>query len=128
MSKAIEDVIEIEKGFWTKANEPDYFKEHMADQALSVIEPMGFLDKSQAVNMPAEKPWKDVEMLDLRATEITPDCVIVAYHGKGRREGDREPYQSSIASTYIRADGRWLLALSAHQPWQPKNGGGPKQA
>jgi len=25
----------------------------------------------------------------------------------------------SIASTYVRRDGRWQLALSAHQPWKP---------
>lgn len=121
MTKAVEEVIAIEKGFWTKADKPDYFKEHLADDAISVIEPMGFIDKGQVIKMPAEKPWKDVEMLDVYAREVTPDCVILAYHGKGRRDGDSEPYQGSIASTYIRTGGRWLLAISAHQPWKPKS-------
>ena len=125
MSTVTDQVIAIEKGFWTNADKPDYFKEHMADKAISVIEPMGFIDKGQVIKMPAEKPWKEVQMLDVQAREVTPDCVIVAYHGKGRRDGDKQPYQGSIASTYIRDGDRWLLAISSHQPWTPKNGDPP---
>lgn len=121
MSKVIDEVIAIERGFWTNANKPEYFEEHLAEKAISVIEPMGFIDKSQVIKMPAEKPWKEVEMLDVQAREVSPDCVIVAYHGKGRRDGDKEPYLGSIASTYIRDAGHWRLAISAHQPWTPKN-------
>ena len=120
MSTIIDEVVALEKGFWIEANNPNYFEKHMADGGLSVIEPMGFIEKPQAVQWPADEPWDDVEMLDLQVREMTPDCVIVAYHGRGRRAADKKPYQGSIASTYVRRDGRWQLALSSHQPWTPK--------
>lgn len=119
MSDATDEVIGIEKGFWTMADDPQYFRDHVADGGLVVIEPMGFVEKQQSVEMTAARPWTDVEMLDVQARRITPDCIIVAYHGRGRRSADDEPYQGSIASTYVQQDGQWRLALSAHQPWTP---------
>lgn len=51
-------------------------------------------------------------------------CIVLAYHGQGRHEGDNEPYRASIASTYVRRDGAWQLALTAHQPWKPNEKSG----
>ncbi|MBA2253836.1 MAG: nuclear transport factor 2 family protein [Chloroflexi bacterium] len=119
MSKVTDEILALEKGFWTEADDPGFFEEHLADDAITVIEPMGFIQKHQAMAMPAEKPWQDVEMTDVTVRQLTPDCVIVAYHGQGRHEGDEAPYRGSIASTYVRRDGRWQLVLTAHQPWKP---------
>jgi len=121
MSKSTDEVLAIEKGFWTHADNPKFFEENLADGGISVMEPMGFIEKEQAVKMPAEKPWKKVEMLDVQAREVAPDCVIVAYHGRGMRDGDEKPYEGSIASTYVKNDGRWQLVLTSHQPWTPKS-------
>jgi hypothetical protein len=120
MGDTINEILAIEKGFWTHADDPRFFEENIADDGISVIEPMGFIPKPQAVGMAADKPFQDVEMSDLRVEQVTPDCVILAYHGRASREGDEKPYQGSIASTYIRRNGRWQLALTAHQPWVPK--------
>jgi hypothetical protein len=120
MSKTTDNILSIEKGFWTEADKPGYFEQHVADGGLSVIEPMGFIEKQEVMKSPAEKPWGKVEMLDVQVRQLTPDCVILAYHGRGHRDGDEKPYQGSIASTYVRIDGSWKLALSAHQPWTPK--------
>lgn len=114
------EVLAIEKGFWTEADDPAYFAEHIADGGLSVIEPMGFVEKQQVVAMPADQPWVDVEMRDVEVRHVTSDCIVLAYHGLGRRSGDGKPYAGSIASAYVRQDGRWRLAISAHQPWTPK--------
>lgn len=119
MTDVTDEVLAIERGFWTKADSARYFEEHILDGGLSIIEPMGFIEKEQAVRSPAEKPWDEVEMLDVEVRQVTPDCVILAYHGRGRRGGDEKPYEGSIASTYVRLDGNWKLALSAHQPWTP---------
>ncbi len=121
MSEATDEVLDLEKRFWTEADDPHFFETHLADSAITVIEPMGFITKEQAVQMPAEKPWIDVEMTDVQVREPMPDCVILAYHGQGSHDGDDEPYRGSIASTYVRRDGRWQLVLSAHQPWKPKD-------
>lgn len=120
MSQVTDEILAIEKGFWTQADNPRYFEENVADDGISVIEPMGFIEKRQAVQMAADKPWKDVKMRDVHVQQVTPDCVILAYHGQGRHDGDEKPFQGSVASTYVKRDGRWQLALTAHQPWTPK--------
>lgn len=120
MSEATDEVLDLEKRFWTEADDRHFFETHLADNAITVIEPMGFITKQQAVQMPAEKPWIDVEMTDVHIEEQTPDCVTLAYHGQGHHEGDEKPYQGSVASVYLRRDGQWQLALSAHQPWKPE--------
>jgi hypothetical protein len=85
--------------------------------------PAGFIEKAQALQMSAQaKPFKDVVMKDLRVRQLTPDCVILAYHGQGSRDGDEKPFQGSVCSAYIKRDGRWQLALTAHQPWKPDTG------
>jgi len=119
MSQLADEILAIEKGFWTQVDNPRFFEENLADEGLSVIEPMGFIRKRQAVQMTADKPYQDVEMTDVVLRQITPDCVILAYHGQGTRDGDKAPYRGSIASTYVKQNGRWQLALTAHQPWKP---------
>jgi len=119
LSQIADEILAIEKSFWTQADNPRFFEENLADEGISAIEPMGFIAKQQAVKMAADKPWKDVEMKDVVLQQVTPDCVIVAYHGQGTRDGDEAPHRSSIASTYVKRNGRWQLALTAHQPWRP---------
>lgn len=43
-------------------------------------------DKEQVLGMEA-KPWYDVQMIDVKAQEITPDIVPFAYRGLAGREG-----------------------------------------
>jgi hypothetical protein len=120
MSQITDEILAIEEGFWTQVDDPRFFEENLADEAISVIEPMGFIPKPLAVKMAADKPWKDVEMQDVVLHQVTPDCVILAYHGQGTRDGDEAPHRSSIASAYVKRNGQWQLALTAHQPWKPE--------
>ncbi len=88
---------------------------------MTVIEPMGVVEKAQAIEMAADKPWEHVEFSDVKIREIDPDCIVLAYHGQASHPGDPEPYRGSIASTYRRVGGKWLLVMSAHQPWARKD-------
>lgn len=120
MSTATDEVVAIERRFWADANAPDFYRQAIADGGLSVIEPMGLIEKEMAVQAAGQgEAWTDVELLDLVAREMTPDCVIVAYHGRARRASDGSPYHGTIASTYVRRDGSWQLAMTCHQPWKP---------
>lgn len=119
MTTATDEVIALERRLWTEANNPAAMGEIALDEAISVIEPMGFITKQQAMGMPAENPWTDVQMSDIVVHQVTDDCVTLAYHGQGNQAGREEPYRGSIASVYVKRDGRWQLALTAHQPWKP---------
>jgi hypothetical protein len=117
MSAVNDEVLAMERRLWTEADRPETLSDVVADGGISVIEPMGAIEKVDAVAMPAEAPWVDVEMRDVVVREITPGVVILAYHGSGRRSSDGKPYRGSIASTYARIGGRWQLVMTAHQPW-----------
>lgn len=120
MSELTDEVLALERGFWEASDDPRYFEETIADDGLTVIEPMGFIDKAQAVVAAGKgERWTDVEMEDVQVRQLTPDCVIVAYHGRGRRPSGQEAYTGTIASTYVMRDGRWRLGLTCHQPWDP---------
>lgn len=118
MTQTTDEIVALEKRFWTEANKPETFTDLVMDDAITVIEPMGFITKQQAASMPAEQPWTDVQMHDLVVHQLTADVVVLAYHGQGR-QGDAEPYRGSIASVYVRHDGKWRLAMTSHQPWKP---------
>jgi len=125
MSKDTDQVIAIERKAWLRVNDPRFFEEAMVDGAISVIEPMGFIEKEQAVAYSGKaKAFSGVEMKDLVIREVTPDCIVLAYHGEGTHVGEDKPYQGSISSTYVKKDGRWQLALTAHQPWKPNGSKG----
>jgi hypothetical protein len=121
VSATTDEILALEKRFWTEADDPRFFEENTADDLITVLEPMGFIDKQQGLKMMADKPWTKVEMTDVQIRQPIPDCVLLAYHGQGSHDGDDEPYRGSIASTYIRRNGRWQLTLTAHQPWKPKD-------
>ena len=128
MHDAKEEVLNLEKRFWEEADNPELFRETFADDGLTIMEPMGYIEKPAAMKMSGgAKPFKNVKMSDVHMRELTPDCIAVAYHGEGIREGDKKPYRGSICSIYVRRNGNWQLAIADHQPWQPKEDAGHKQ-
>ena len=120
MSKATDEVIAIENGFWSNTNDPQYYAEHLADGGVTVIEPMGFIEKPVAIEAAKfGEPFTNVELTDIIVREVAPDVILLAYHGRGEREG-KPAYEGSIASVYVKRDGKWQAVLAAHQPWKPQ--------
>lgn len=118
MSKDTDEVIEIEKGFWTKSDDASYFARHIADGGVTVIEPMGLIEKTVAVESTKQAhAFSDVEFKDTIVREVVPGVIVLAYHGRGR-SGDHV-YQGAICSVYAKRDGRWQSVASSHQPWKP---------
>jgi hypothetical protein len=119
MTKVQQQVVTLEERFWQESNNPDFFDRVFADDGVTVIEPMGIIEKSQALEMSKDSPgWENVEIEGLRTIQITPDCVGVIYHGRAQRKGTGEPYQASMISVYANRNGNWQLVLSSHQPLQ----------
>jgi hypothetical protein len=113
------DVLAIERSFW-EAGDAKLFEARLAANGFTLVEPVGVIDKPQAVEMAQKSPpWRDVSFQDVTVRTLAPDTIALAYHGSGTQEGRPEPYQGSILSVYVRTDGTWQLAASAHQPWNP---------
>jgi hypothetical protein len=122
MSTATDAAFAVERGFWQDGS-PDFYRRTIAEGGLSVIEPLGAISRDMAIRAAAAGDrWVDLEMTDVVANEITPDCVVLAYHARAKRESDGSAYAGSIASTYVRRDATWQLALTCHQPWTPRQG------
>ena len=114
------ELIQIEKGFWHNGNSEAYYREHMADSGLAVLEP-GIMSKGQAIEMTSiSKPWADVEFSDVRAVPLCVDCIALIYSANGHRPDNHEAYQARVVSTYIRREGKWLLALHQQTMVSPK--------
>jgi len=121
MSKTTENVVDLERQFWEKGNSPEFYQKAFADDGIFVMEPVGFVDKKTAVAMSKEgSAWKDVEFTDQKTIQIAPDTIAVTYHGKGVKEGSKEPYHVTVASVYTKRQGDWQLVMTVHQPWDPK--------
>ena len=119
MSADTDQVVAIEKGFWTKSNDASYFGEHIADGGVTVIEPIGLIEKPAAVeSTKMGHPFADVEFKDTIVREVAPGVIVLAYHGQGRRP-DGTLYQGAICATYVKREGKWRSVASAHQPWKP---------
>ena len=128
MGKDIDEIVAMERRLWSSANDPKVYEQVIADGGISVIEPMGVVEKQQAVAMSAKgKPFRDVKITDLVVREFAPDCVVLAYHGQGRHEDQENTYHGTICSTYLKRDGRWQLVATAHQPWKPNGSGGAQK-
>ena len=60
-------------------------------------------------------PWATFELIDPRVIELTDDSGVVVYRAKAQRAGE-ESYSAMMSSTFVRRDGRWLLAFHQQTP------------
>jgi hypothetical protein len=109
-----EELLNLERGFWKSASDPDYYREHMADDALAVFAaPAGVMNKEQAVASmdegTEEMNWSNFEFNDVRAVHITDNVVALTYTGEAMR--GETPYSANVASVYVQRDGNWQLVL-----------------
>ncbi|CAN5386533.1 hypothetical protein BH11ARM1_BH11ARM1_11270 [soil metagenome] len=111
-------IIEVERGLWTKSSDKDFFNASLADNAISVVEPMGFIDKESAIGMiqPGSE-WTDLVITDEQFVDISADVRAFLYHATAKNALTGEPYRASVCSVYSNISGDWKLALTVHQPW-----------
>jgi hypothetical protein len=62
-----QELLQLEEGFWRAAGtDSDFFREHMADDALAVMA-SGVMTKQDAVSSGDDaKPWTNIEIEDPR--------------------------------------------------------------
>lgn len=116
MSATTEEVIRLERRFWDESTNPAFFQQTVGDDTVMVFEPRGIIGKPQAVEMSGRAAkWKDVELTEVVARELAPNCVALTYRGAGRRLGEQEVYRARISSVYVHRQGRWQLGFTQHQ-------------
>ncbi|MBU1493623.1 MAG: nuclear transport factor 2 family protein [Actinobacteria bacterium] len=103
----------LEKGFWEASTDPGFFGEHLADEAVMVFPyGVGAMDKAMVlytIRANAEE-WASVEFADARVVRLGEDAAVITYKVTAERNDD-EPFKAFTSSTFVRRDGRWLLAF-----------------
>lgn len=107
----LDELIELERGFWEATGNPDYYRQHMADEGLAVFS-MGVMRKDAAIATTSAREmnsWTDIEISEAQTVQLTPDSVALVYTGSAMRDG--EPYKAHSSSVYVRKDGSWKMML-----------------
>lgn len=116
MQKTQNELMEMEKGFWNALDNPTFYNDNMAKDALAVI---GGEVKTHddAVAMTREMPmkWDSIRFQNPRFVQITDDTAAVTYEASAD-QNTGEHYAATITSVYAKRDGKWLLALTTHTP------------
>jgi len=112
------DLVALERQGWQALSDGqggDYYRVNLAEDALMAF-PFGLMGRDDAIAaMEQAPPWATFELVDPRVVELTEDSAVVVYRANAQRAG-QEPYSATISSTFVRRDGRWLLAFHQQTP------------
>lgn len=115
-----DDLLELEREGWRAlatdgAAATAHYDRVLADEVL-VLLPGGLVldDRQAVVESMGGAPWDRYELSDERVLPLDPNAAVVAYRASAAR-GDTT-YAASFASTYVRQDGRWRLAVHQQTP------------
>jgi hypothetical protein len=120
MTSLQEELVKLEVGFWEATQNPDYYRENMADDGVAVFSQgvMGKDGAMQSTTNPGSEGWSDIQLVEPRVVQITDDVAALVYRGTAKKDG--KPYSANAASVYRRGmDGRWMLVMhqqSANEP------------
>jgi hypothetical protein len=106
-----DELMTLERGFWDAINDPDYYREHMADEGLAVFS-IGVMGKDAAIASTSGQDmatWTDVALSNVRVLEVGDDAAALVYKGSAKRDG--QPYSANASSVYVRRNGLWQLIL-----------------
>lgn len=99
----------------TSGKAAEFYRTRLSEDALMVV-PGFVVDKAMFLGaLTNDDPWSSFAVEEPRLLELTPDCAVVQYRGRGRREG-RPEYVALISSTYVRRSGEWKLAFHQQTP------------
>lgn len=107
------ELLEMEHRFWAAATDPDFYREHVADDAVMVFPyGVGAMDKDMviyAVTASTEE-WASHELEEVRVVPIGDDAAVITYQASADGAADRR-FEAFVSSIYVRREGRWMLVF-----------------
>ena len=99
----------------TSGKAAEFYRTCLTDDALMVV-PGLVVDRATFLEAAAgDASWLSFQVEEPRVVELTRDCAVVQYVGRGRRQGQPE-YVALMSSIYVRRDGAWKLAYHQQTP------------
>ncbi len=113
------ELTDLERRGWTAlstegAAGPFYDEVLVAEPLMLLPGGLQLDDRAMIVDSMGGAPWDAYELEDLRVVPLGDDAGVVAYGATATR-GDTE-VSSLFASTYVRVDGAWRLAVHQQTP------------
>ena len=114
----IDTLLELEDEGWralSASTGAAFYGDAMADDGLMVLPGM-VLTKDEVVRSIGDAPpWSWFRLEEPRLVPLTDDSAVLAYRAVAQRTGAAE-YRALMATTYVRREGRWLVALHQQTP------------
>jgi hypothetical protein len=118
MSDLEQELLEAEWEGWralASGRGGDHYRQHLTANAVMAF-PFGVMSRQEAIDaMGAATPWSSFDLVDPQVVELSADSGIVVYRVNAQRTGE-EPYAAIVSSTFVRGEGRWLLAFHQQSP------------
>lgn len=111
------ELLEIEKGFWTLGEA--YYKAHADKECLVAFPEMARAMSNADLAATAKSPdrWRDIEIELKGMVEPGSDIVMLTYEARARRKSG-EAYAALVSTGYVkRADG-WKMMFHSQTPLQ----------
>jgi hypothetical protein len=116
----IADLLRLEHAGWTALSDGtggEFYGSIMTENAVMVLADGSVLDRDAVVASLDDAPaWSAYEISDERLVEMGPDAAAFVYRGRAFRASGGPPFDALMSSVYVRADGRWRLALYQQTP------------
>lgn len=105
----IDDLLELERGFWASADSTAYYDTHMSDNGLCVFS-FGHLDKEATkAGIASAGPWTSFDFNDIQVHVLDGNAATITYRADADRDG--QPYRAMVTSVYSRTTGTWQLMV-----------------
>ncbi|MGH2699001.1 MAG: nuclear transport factor 2 family protein [Actinomycetota bacterium] len=113
-------LLDLEQDGWRALSGGDpvsFYDDILTEDAVMILPaPVGTLTREQAVESLDVIPWSRFDISEPRVIELTESSALVTYKVVAQREGQGE-YVALMTSAYVKANGRWKLALHQQTPF-----------
>lgn len=110
----LDELLELEHAGWRSLCEStgdDFYGRLMTDDGLMVLVDGSVLDRAAVVaSLGQAPPWATFEIREPRLVALGERSAALVYTGEARRD-DGTAFVARMASSYVRVDGAWRLAL-----------------
>ncbi len=105
----IDELLELEHGFWASSGSADYYETHMSKDGRCVFS-FGHLDKDATkAGMAAAEPWSSFAFNEVQVHALDRNAATISYRADAVRDG--QPYSAMVTSVYSRTTGTWQMMV-----------------
>ncbi len=105
----IDELLELEHGFWESSGSTDYYETHMSKNGLCVFS-FGHLDKEATkAGIASAGPWTSFTFDDVQVHVLDNNAATITYRADAHRDG--QPSRAMVTSVYSRTTGTWQLMV-----------------